>query len=438
MFYVIAVLLLCIPLDCSSSAPSGTQEDSIPQIIENLKNGDKRSRAQAIKKVKVLGPKASAAIPVLLELLTNEDRKIRDEAAVALGRIGPAAVVHLCRALQDADERNRAGAAYALSFVDPKPTQAVPLLGRRLGTDASEGVRIGIISTLSDIQDKRAIPFLVHALKSDTDNYVRGQAAWGLGAFSDWTNEVAPPLIGALTIEPTEPGNSDIIGRAINSISLLDFAMLPQLLKAIKDPNFRGRAEALEAAGKFFRRISQEKRLAGKTDVVGDIKIAIPVLIDCLQDRNERIRLESIRALTEMEGQAKSSVPAIKGCLKDVCPSIRIAAAAALFSVDGNTDLGLPILIDALKDPNSKIRLRAIDELSNFGVHASPAVSKLVDSLQDEDTRFPAIYALEAIGPGAKDAIPALQKMIRKGSPSEAKAASQALQQISTTERPNK
>jgi len=70
-----------------------------------------------------------------------------------------------------------------------------------------------------------------------------------------------------------------------------------------------------------------------------------------------------------------------------------------------------------------------------LGKQAFPAVKKLVESLQDEDTRFPAIYALEAIGPDAKEAIPALEKLVREGSPSEAKAASQAMRQIQPQER---
>jgi len=63
MLYVIAVLLpLCFHSDRSLSTSLVTQDDSVPQIIKNLKNGDKGSRAQAIKKVKELGPRASSPL----------------------------------------------------------------------------------------------------------------------------------------------------------------------------------------------------------------------------------------------------------------------------------------------------------------------------------------------------------------------------------------
>src|SRR5262249_51867387 len=97
----------------------------------------------------------------------------------------------------------------------------------------------------------------------------------------------------------------------------------------------------------------------------------------------------------------------------------------------------LPAMMQAIANQGLEVRLQAIREMRNFGQQAAPATSALIDCLQDKDTRFPAIYAMEAIGPGAKEAIPALQKLMQKGSPNEAKAASQALRRIQETKTKN-
>jgi HEAT repeat protein len=430
--YKVAPLLLsvCFLCDGLSAKSSEIQEDRVAEIICAIKSGDNKARGEAVARLKELGPKAEPAIPTLLQLLKDEDRKIRDDTAIALGRIGPAAVAHLCRALDDPDERVRAGAAYGLSFIQPPATTAVPILGNRLAKDKSDGVRINIISTLSGIDDKRAIPFLVQALESDPDKYVRSCAAWALGGFAKNTTDVAPPLIRALGMDPTEEGNGRIIYEAINSLSLLDFAVFPLLVEAIKNPNLRGCRYALDAVGGFLRNASEKKRVTGKSTVAGDIKIAIPVLTDCLKDADAETRLESIRAFEEMEEKAKPALPAIKRCLQDQSPFVRIAAAAAVFRISASADPGLPVLIEALKHVDLEIRLEAINQLTHYGSHAAPALSQLIDSFQDEDMRIPAIYAIEAIGPGAKDAIPVLQKLKRNGSVDEAKAASHALRKI--------
>src|SRR5262249_14234673 len=149
-------------------------------------------------------------------------------------------------------------------------------LGKRLAVDESSDVRLHIINALREIEDKRAIPFLIRALESDSDKTIKAHAAWGLGAFATAPKDVGPPLIRALNIDSMDIEDAAIIGRAIGSLSLLDFPVVPQLLEAIKNPNFRGRSHALEAMAMFFRNVLEEERLTGKAKTSGDIKIALP------------------------------------------------------------------------------------------------------------------------------------------------------------------
>ena len=64
-----------------------------------------------------------------------------------------------------------------------------------------------------------------------------------------------------------------------------------------------------------------------------DAKDALPVLLDCLKDDDEHVRLGVIHALGMMRKDARPAMDAIRKSLKDHVAWIRLAASGALWDI---------------------------------------------------------------------------------------------------------
>ena len=85
------IIDICIALLlCASIFSSGFAQESgdVQALIQKLEDQDKQARIIAIKKVKILGVEAKAAIPALTLLLKDSDTDLRENAAEALGKMG--------------------------------------------------------------------------------------------------------------------------------------------------------------------------------------------------------------------------------------------------------------------------------------------------------------------------------------------------------------
>lgn len=94
------------------------QEKAIEVLEEVTKDYDRDVRYRAVKRLGLLGPKASKAIPSLVDALSDEDHEVRREAAWALGGMGPLgekAVPALERAAHDPCKDVRSEALSSLS-----------------------------------------------------------------------------------------------------------------------------------------------------------------------------------------------------------------------------------------------------------------------------------------------------------------------------------
>jgi HEAT repeat protein len=126
-----------------------------------------------------------------------------------------------------------------------------------------------------------------------------------------------------------------------------------------------------------------------------------------------------VRTLTRTVGERRREVviPALRERLRDREASVRIAAAAALLKVGYHNDELVQQLGQELLDPWGRLvrqpsdsRWHAAIVLRDLGPKAAPAVPLLMLALHDGDPA--AIVPLAAIGPAAKRAIPALERML--------------------------
>src|SRR5262245_50146385 len=97
------------------------EEDPVPKLVKQLKDGKADARAKAAKELGQLGAEAKAAVPALAEaLIKDADAQVRSYTAYALGQIGPdarAGVPALAEALEDKSEDVRPLAADALGRI---------------------------------------------------------------------------------------------------------------------------------------------------------------------------------------------------------------------------------------------------------------------------------------------------------------------------------
>ncbi len=122
------------------------------------------------------GP-ADGRVAALVETLADEDPYVAGAAAEALRGIGAVSVPALSRALGDARENVRVGAAIALGKLGREGLEAVPALVRAL-SDPKENVRWCAVNALGAAGPaaSRAVPALREALHDGDEDVRRGAA----------------------------------------------------------------------------------------------------------------------------------------------------------------------------------------------------------------------------------------------------------------------
>jgi HEAT repeat protein len=167
--FVISLAFLAVFL---SSQPAYGDE-SVKRLVNQLKQDPSQwSLASELGK---MGPRASAAVPVLVYNLYNESCWVtRFVAAQALGDLGPtasSAAPHLIRSFKDVDGSVRLSAAIALAKIGP---QAIPVLQQAL-TDEVASVRTLAATALGRMGPvaKSTLPLLHQLATTDPDAIVR-------------------------------------------------------------------------------------------------------------------------------------------------------------------------------------------------------------------------------------------------------------------------
>jgi hypothetical protein len=138
-------------------------EEALPILIAALKDdrSNEEEKDEAARALGSFGPRARPALPLL-----HERMKRSDAATLALVEIGPASIPGLIDALGHPDPSVRRRAARALRLQGPTARNAVPLLLER-SKDEDPGVRSEAIDALGEIHRDKAIPVLRDLLRAD-------------------------------------------------------------------------------------------------------------------------------------------------------------------------------------------------------------------------------------------------------------------------------
>jgi serine/threonine protein kinase len=98
----------------------GTDDRSIPELLEAMKHQDPETRAEAVHSLGHHAEEAATVVPALIEALKDKDKEVRLAAIQALGQLGPEAkkaLAALKKFLKDRDEDLREAAEEALEQI---------------------------------------------------------------------------------------------------------------------------------------------------------------------------------------------------------------------------------------------------------------------------------------------------------------------------------
>ncbi|HUY32298.1 MAG TPA: HEAT repeat domain-containing protein [Pirellulales bacterium] len=394
--------------------------DFIAVLTQSLRADDPSLRELAVNHLDVLGPIAAGTSDELVVALDGSPEafqygygsrppSVADVAANSLLRIGPAAVPALERALKQANPRIRKAAAIILGKCKPLAGSSMPTWVAALD-DGILDVRTHAIRALGAIGKDAApaVPRLAKFLDSEHE-WVRISTYCALAGIGVLDETSRSRLTAALTAnsrrERYEAAHAlAACGEPVDQI-------LPTMIElATSDGFFRNEAlEYLEtmgpaaapATGPLSQLLTQSK--ANGYEDVGNVELAgralaaigpaaVAGLTAALRNRDPGVRQVAARSLGEIGPAAGASIPSLLGLLDDKglwvyhMTEVRWAVAEALGRM-GREDVAVPVL------------LRLLEEMRNA----------------DYDARETLIGALGRIGPGARDAIPAIVRFVDRG-----------------------
>lgn len=368
-----------------------SSEKTVARLIDALFLNDNPTLDEAI----VAGSKVdgdNATVAALVEAMKYDEDDVRERAAETLGSFGSVAVSALPVLIAALEDGNRFLRGYC----------AARALGE-LGSDA-----------------KQAVPALITTVKVDDDSSVRAHACEALGKIGAPAGDIVPILI-----EATNDEDHHVRWMAIGALGEIGAAAAPaakaliERLRNDDDDDVRWQAAGVLA----------------KIDSEG--KLAVPVLVQAMRDRNDLVRRFAATAIGEIGSKASEAIPVLVQATKDQDPLVRIAAAKAIWRVDKNIKSALPTLVHALKGNSGMARMSAADAVAQIGADGKDAVTALRATLTYDHkyVRSSAARALGMIGLDSSDVIPALIELLDDESGYVRANAAEALWRISRHSR---
>jgi HEAT repeat protein len=432
--------VLTVPLGVAAAEPGGEQ------LLRDLRSSDEQVRLYALDTLGARGAKIPGAVDALVEQLRSPLPRVRVRALVALGQIGaPAgqAAKAIAALLVDTNVHVRRAAVRAFRDVHPDPAAAIPPLMNVL-QDADPAVKIGATDVLAEL-GKPAVPALTRALGHSATAY------WACLALGEIGAEAAPAVPALQDLLETSK-NVELRREAVLSLGAIGPPAAPAvraLVRALaaEDHGVRiGAAFALGQIGPAAKAATDPLRelVDGKQPVFlrtlsvwalarinpedhAALRTAVPMLLDGLKSREPRLRAMAGRALVDLRPEPEVLMPSLLELLQNGNPEVRPDVMNVL---GGLGEAAVPGLIKALE--MKEVRPRAAAILARLGPGAKEAVPALIRAAQCTDplARHEALLALGAIGPAAKAAVPAAVKALQDLDPNVRYTACYALGKI--------
>lgn len=378
---------------------------SVPEILRTIsaENPDAITREHwSVQALKTMGGMAEAPLSAAL---SDGSVAARLTAARALGEMGlqarPAARA-LLKACTDADPRVRASALGALVSAHVEVKTVLPRMDAALH-DPSPIVRLTALQLVPFLgPDARPLgPSILAALK-DSDAGIRRSAIENVGPSQADAIPILLENLGDAAMQPAILEALARIGSAAESVAPRLFEMLPTATKT-------QRLQILAAISK-----------TGATT-------APPALTQGLQDTDPEIRAAALGAYAQAEHDKTPRNAALIAALADADAKPRRAAMEALGALGTNAREATPQLITLLHRDGD--RPSALEALKRMEVRSVPHLLDAL-SVNNSDVKIYACERLAAIGPEAREALPALKGLLEAQNDEVRRGARRAVARI--------
>ena len=347
-------------------------------------------------------------------LAEDKSPRLREGAVAALMIFEPRdrAVTDAVRdALNDKAERVRLRAVdgvalFVLSGDGRETTLLLDSLGKVLVNDPAEAVRLKALNVIREMKpedhQRKLVAAVSEAMRADKSATVRAAAAATLGKLGPNAKAAVNVLIESL--KDPEPGVRAAVADALGRVGDEARSGISRLLPLLKDQDAGVRLAAAFALGR----------------IGPDAATAVPDLVQVLAtDADANVRKEAARACALLGLDARAAIPGLAKALReDKSADVRQHAALALGKMRGEEVHAVaPAMIEAMKkDPDKGVRIFAVHALGNsLESTLRDFVKDLADHLGVEtegQVKVAIIQELGALGPTAREALPALQKAV--------------------------
>ncbi|MBP3957074.1 HEAT repeat domain-containing protein [Gemmata sp. G18] len=412
-------------------------EKTIPVVIAVALDDKNERLLNEIRAPEIFLPVPKQAATALVPLFDHKSERVRQWAVDTLAHLPVREPMEgVLKGGKTA--RTREGAALVLGsyrFSDGNPTPALkaaladPEFVVRFAT--TKGVYRYVHK--SDPELVRAVPTLIEGLQQKEEQ-VQVDACQILAAIGTPAQKAVPALKKSLSGQsPTVPFEAAVALVAVAPKGAADAR--PVLIETLKNGrNFEAiraakalgdlGADAKDALPELIKKLSANDphlRLSAAEAATAidpaQAPKAVDVVVELLKNRQHRrslVRANSLGFLVRLGDHAKGAMPALAEVLADRDSVFRGDVALTMITIDAKNATAAYDWVRKVLDDSEPDRDDVRDQLPKLGQLAEPLVPELTAQLKSEDGdhRRYAIETLGAIGPGAKNALPALKKLI--------------------------
>ncbi len=399
-------------------------------------------RWHAARAVGLIGRDAIPAMPGLLRLLADADPVVVTQAAAAIGMIRgdddrdaipeadanayASTVEPLVATLVHPDPRARRAAVRTLRRVSTSREELAKTVRKQLA-DADPIAVMPALHTLADMGGD-AVPFLLESLDDPASRYwsevvlaeIGPAAAPAVGRLTQLAQEgeIAERMQAILALAEIGPPAAPAVATVVEALGSSDASLRYVAAFALGKIGSNEADESLATAAAsddpFLAALASWARAAVHRDDAELVAAAAEKLRAGLADESPAVRNASVEGLSDLAPQfsavdRQSLSASLVELLDDPVPAVGLAAGGGLIRLKGDAVAALQAALE-----QKAMRNDALEILAEIGSAAAPALDDMIKSLADSDpvSQSDAAFAIASIGPEAKTAVPALERIL--------------------------